>query len=281
MQNSIRPTPAAFTLAMLGATALFGAPKTSTSTTLAFNPSAAVALGGAASAVVTVKFPDANGSPVTEGTVELYQAKSAGLPAACDVQNGKAEVSTGLTGTPDGNGQVSFDLQLAGLTSTVGVTGYIAKFDDPSNYSKSASPCLDLTVVPAPVVCDTNVNATISAIRTSGPGFPEAGVSNTWTYVMRIHACVDLGNVTAQGGNNAWTGASFSPPLGTSLTLRKAVGGKNTVNVWTVGNMAEGTDLDLGIAITGTIKNGTPCGTVVGTLGSWSAQSTSAQFGAE
>ena len=97
---------------------------------------------------------------------------------------------------------------------------------------------------------------------------------------MRIHACHDLTNVSAQGGNNAWTGAVLGPPpLGTSVSLRKATGGKNTVNIWTVGSLTSGTDIDLPITITGTIKAKTPCGTVVGLLGSWSAKSTSAIYG--
>lgn len=257
-------------------------PPPATDTSLTFEPSATVALNGAASAVVTVLTPGAGGIPVSGGTVTLFQAKGGGLPSSCEAQSGKSDTSTGLSGTPDVNGQVTFDLQAAGLTGAIGTLGYIAKYDDPGTYMKSASPCLDLTIIAAPVVCDPGVNVTISAIRTDGPGFPLSGVSNTWTFVMRIHACQDVTGVSAQGGNNAWTGAVLGPPpIGTSISLRKAVGGKNTVNIWTVGSLTSGSDIDLPITITGTIKAGTPCGTVVGLLGSWSAKSKSAIYGGE
>ena len=280
-RNIILKTLAAASVALVVPIA-FAAPPPATATSLTFAPSATVALNGAASAVVTVLTPDSSGLPVSTGTVTLFQAKANGLPGSCEAQNGKADTSTGLTAAPDVNGQVSFDLQAAGLTGTIGTVGYIAKFDDPGKYAKSASPCLDLTIIPDPVLCDSGVNATISAIRTSGVGFPLSGVSNTWTFIMRIHACQNLTNVSAQGGNNAWTGAVLGPPpIGTSVSLRKATGGKNTVNIWTVGSLANGSDIDLPITITGTIKAGTPCGTVVGLLGSWSAKSTSATYGGQ
>ena len=106
LRNIALKTLAAASVALLIPIA-FATPPPDTATSLAFQPSATVALNGAASAVVTVLTPDSNGSPVTAGTVTLFQAKASGLPSSCEAQTGKADASTGLTATPDVNGQVS------------------------------------------------------------------------------------------------------------------------------------------------------------------------------
>src|SRR6476661_2499973 len=114
-----------------------------TTTALSFSPSANVNQFAPASAVISVT---SGGLPVTIGEVKLFQTKTAGLPGSCAAQNGNAAVQPPLTGTPDANGQVTFDLNAAGLTATLGTFGFIAKFSDPGNYDKSESACLDLTI---------------------------------------------------------------------------------------------------------------------------------------
>src|SRR5690349_19746886 len=112
-----------FTIAGASATMLiatsiaFGSNPPPTSTTLSFSPSGSVPQFSAASALVTVT---SGGLPVTTGTVDLYQTKTAGIPGSCATQNGNAKVQPPLSATPDSNGKVTFDLAAAGLTSTVG-----------------------------------------------------------------------------------------------------------------------------------------------------------------
>jgi hypothetical protein len=266
---------------LLAGTAMFaGGPPPPTVTTLSFVPSASVTQFSAASAVITVT---SAGLPVTSGTVKLYQAKTQGVPGSCATQNGNAEVQPPLSGTPDASGQVTFDLYQAGLTNTLGTFGYIAKFTSPGNYGASSSACLDLITTPGDGgggYCPTGQNATISVTFVNSPGFPLPG-DYTWNLLIRIHACKDLTNVSAQGGTNAWTGATYGTPTEGSVALRKATGGKNQVSIWTVGSLGTGESVDLPVSVTGTIKPKTACGTVLGLLGSWSALSTSAEFGSQ
>jgi hypothetical protein len=265
---------------LLGAAISWAGSPPATVTALSFSPSATVNQFAPASAVVTVT---SGGAPVSSGEVRLFQAKTAGLPGTCAAQNGNAEVQPPLVGTPDGNGQVTFDLNAAGLTATIGTIGYIAKFTDPGNYDKSASACLDFTVTVGDAVeevCPAGQNATISATFVTSPGFPLPG-SYSWNLRIAVHACKKLTTVSAQGGKNAWTGAAFGAPSDGTVSLRKATGGSNEVSIWTIGAMDAGQTAILPVVVTGTIKPRTACGTVLGLLGSWSALSTSAEFGAQ
>jgi len=259
---------AVLAVASVTATYALAGPPPSTSTTLAFSPSASVASGSAASAVITVK--TSGGLPVTSGTVELFQAKSAGLPSSCAAQNGNAQTTTGATGTPNASGQVTIDLQALGLTLIPGTWGFIATFEQPGTYGKSASACLDLTVTAVPITCDSAL--TIAADITSGDGTPAPGSSNAWVMTLNIHACENVTKVSAQGGLNAWATTSLGAPSPGSLTLRKATGnGKNSVWIWDVGSMNAGDVATLPIIVNGSIKPNTACNTVLGLLGSWSA----------
>lgn len=267
-------------LMLLASANLFAGNPPPTVTTLSFSPSASVPQFSAVSAVITVT---SGGLPVSSGTVKLFQTKTAGVPGSCAAQNGNAEVQPPLSATPDANGQVTFDLYQAGLTSTLGAYGFIAKFSDSGNYDKSSSACLDLTITlgdGGPGLCPTGQNATISTTFVNSPGFPLPG-TYTWNLLITVHACKDLTNVSAQGGQNAWTGATFGIPTQGSVNLRKATGGKNEVSIWAIGSMATGDTVNLPVSVTGSIKPKTACGTVLGLLGSWSALSTSADFGSQ
>jgi hypothetical protein len=265
---------------MLLATSVSFAAKPASSTTLSLVPSASVPQFSAVSAVVSVT---SGGSPVNGGTVKLFQTKTAGAPGSCLTQNGNAEVQPPLSGIPDGNGNVTFDLNTAGLTANVGTFGLIAKFTDPGTYESSDSACLDLTVTVgdgSPEICPAGQNATISATFVTSPGFPLPGSYN-WNILLSVHACKNLTSVSAQGGKNAWTGAAFGSPSEGSVALRKATGGNNDVSIWTIGTMNAGQTATLPVSVSGTIKPKTACGTVLGLLGSWSAQATSVEFGSQ
>ena len=266
-------------LVLLVSATMNAAPKPATLTTLSFVPSASVTQFAPASAVITVT---SSGLPVTTGTVKLFQTKTAGVPGSCAAQNGNAAVQPPLEATPDANGQVTFDLYAAGLTGVLGSFGFIAEFSDPGTYSSSDSACLDLTITSGSgdPLCTAGQNATISTTFVTSPGFPLPG-AQIWNLLISVHACKDLTNVSAQGGKNAWTGASFGGPSHGSIALRKATGGKNEVTIWTIGSLGVGSTATLPVTVTGSIKSGTPCGTVLGLLGSWSALSTSAEFGSQ
>jgi hypothetical protein len=277
---SILSTTAALTL-FASAVVFAAGPPADTSTTISFSPAATVPQFSAASATVTVT---SGGAQVTSGTVTLYAAKTAGVAGSCTTQNGNAEVQPALLSASASSGQVVFDLQAAGLTTTVGTIGYIAVFDDPGNYKKSAAACLDFTVVPgvpsSDPACQDGQNAAISATYVNSPGFPLPG-TYTWNLLLSVHACKNLTDVSAQGGSNAWTGSAYGAPTQGSVGTRKATGGNNAVSIWSIGSMTSGQTVTLPTSVTGTIKPKTACGTVLGLLGSWSALSTSVEFGAQ
>jgi len=281
MKKRFSTVSATAALALLATTAVFAGPPADTSTTVNFSPAATVTQFSAATATVSVT---AAGSPVTSGTVELYAAKTAGVAGPCGTQNGAALVQPAALSASASGGQVIFDLQAAGLTSTVGTIGYIAVFDSPGHYNKSSSACLDFTVVPGLVTqdpaCPDGQNATISATYVDSPGFPLPG-TYTWNLLLSVHACKDLTAVSAQGGSNAWTGSAYAAPSQGSIGTRKATGGNNVVSTWNIGAMTKGQTVTLPTSVTGTIKPKTACGTVLGLLGSWSALSTSVEFGTQ
>ncbi|HUQ94364.1 MAG TPA: hypothetical protein VM120_21970 [Bryobacteraceae bacterium] len=265
---------------LLASANVYGDAKPATVTTLSFAPSASVTQFSPATATITVS---SSNLPVTTGTVKLFQTKTSGVPGSCATQNGHAQVQPPLEGTPDVNGQITFDLYAAGLTGVVGTFGFIAEFSDPGTFSSSSSACLNLVVTTGASgdpLCATGQNATISATFVTSPGFPLAG-AHTWNLLISVHACKDLTNVSAQGGKNAWTGATFGAPSKGSLAQRKATGGNNEVTIWTIGSLTTGTTVVLPVTVTGAIKSNTACGTVLGLLGSWSALSTSTELGSQ
>jgi hypothetical protein len=185
-----------------------------------------------------------------------------------------------LSATPDAGGQVTFDLTKLAWTSTVGTFGFIAKFSDSGNYGSSSSACLDLTITLGDGgggYCPAGQNATISVTFVNSPGFPLPG-TYTWNLRISIHACKDLTNVSAQGGKNAWTGATFRTPTEGSVKLRKATGGNNEVSIWTIGSMVTGDTVDLPVSVTGSIKPKTRVRDRARALGSLVGLSTSQEF---
>ena len=271
----------AIAVTLFGSAVAFAAEPADTATMLTFSPAATVPQYSAATATVSVT---SGGAPVTSGTVSVYAAKTAGLAGPCTTQNGDAVVQPALLSAPLTTGQVVFDLQSAGLTATPGTIGYIAVFDSPGDYKKSAAACLDFTVVPGissvDAACPEGQNAVISATYVSSPGFPLPG-SYTWSLLLSVHACKNLTDVSAQGGSNAWASTSYGAPSAGSVGVRKSTGGNNATSVWSIGAMSSGQTATLPISVSGTIKAKTACGTVLGLLGSWSALSNSLEFGAQ
>ena len=276
MNQSMHRNSAAILLAVLilltGVPAFAGGP-VDTTTTLTLVPPT-VAAGGAASAIMKV-VTTSGGFPVTQGTLQLkykHHANPALGPVSCAAQGNSFLDVAGASGTPDAQGQVTIDLQALALTAVPGTYGFQANYSGvPGQDAKSDSgPCLDLTVTNAPTPCIGTVN--IAANFVDGEGYLLVGGTYTWHLNLKVTACVDVTNVSAQGGLNAWATSTLGDPDLGSTAIRKTTGnGKNQVIIWTIGNMASGTEANLPVTVTGTVKKGTACGTVLGLLGSWSS----------
>lgn len=153
----------------------------------------------------------------------------------------------------------------ASLPQTIGFRGHYVPSGG-SGYHESASDGVDLVVNPTP--CTGGV--TIAADLANGLGDPPAGYSGSWQFTMKVHACQDENNVTAQGGANGWAPVTGSSADTGFVAVRKTTN-KNTILLWTIGNMIAGQDATLTVTVTGTIKAGTPSGTVLGLSGAWSS----------
>lgn len=198
----------------------------------------------------------AGGTPVSDGNQTLQEAKDGlGQPTSCALGSGF------ISGSPvpvDLNGQASFSPD----TSTLGTFGYRIAYSGGVE-PPSVSPCLDLAVVQS---C-SGVN--IAADLASGDGNPPAGVPEIWTVEIKVHACQDALIQKAQGGNNGWATNSVTSVSQGSYTI-KDTGNSNQVITWNVGSLGGNSDATMLLTVSGTIKRGTPSGTVVGLTGPWS-----------
>jgi hypothetical protein len=292
---ALKVTPAVLLLVPLALSAR------NTEVTLSFVPNSVVNQHGSVVAMIEVteelQFGTAPNKywarvPVTTGSVSLYlphvPQNDPPKPLICENRAGQSVGDQVSNSTALLNGQGIAEIQMGsgglGLTGTVGTTGYIARYGSTgSDYSG----CLDLTVIPGPTEddpdklnCLPGVNTVISTTQIGGPGAPLANVENTYELKVKVYACKDLAIATAQGGVNAWAGLhSFEISKGV-FEPRKQTGGKNAVYLWNIGAMGMDTSATATLRIVGTIKRGTPCGTAIGLLGSWSATSTNTDIGA-
>jgi YVTN family beta-propeller protein len=118
----------------------------------------------------------------------------------------------------------------------------------------------------APGIC---TGANIWAYLASGPAAPAAGGTYDWTVKFEVHACQAATNLKAQGGANGWAGSKSVDSLSLGATSIKT-NNKNQVITWTMNSLNVDEDATLTLKITGTIKPGTPSGTVLGLVGPWS-----------
>lgn len=118
----------------------------------------------------------------------------------------------------------------------------------------------------APGIC---TGANLWAYLASGPATPAAGGVYTWTVKIEVYACQAATSLKAQGGTNGWASpASVSlPSIGTTSTNSN---NQNQVITWNIPSLNAGQAATLTLTVTGTIKAGTPSGTVLGLVGAWS-----------
>lgn len=236
------------------------------------------------------------GSYVNDGNAAIQAANLLGAPMAC-AEVGKSYCTAG--GAPAGSactanadcdggilgsgvcttvafsqvahenpadGQLAYTLDTTALGGTV--AGFKAQYEGGGKFENAGQVCTDVTIA-EPCV------ATISIDRVEGPGAPAAGGSYEWAFRVKVHACVDLQNVSAQGGTNGWaqligrSADSLHPTIGTAA-IRKA-NRKTDVILWTIGDMAKGTDAYLTVDLAGSIPPKTADCQIRYLSGPWSA----------
>jgi hypothetical protein len=134
------------------------------------------------------------------------------------------------------------------------------------------SPTADLLVLDGTCPNGQTTGVFISIEGPGGVGNPPPGYSGSWTFTVRVQACEDVYNVTAQGGANGWTENPKTILSASTGSVLPSVKNKNTVYLWNIGNMLQGQDEELVVQVTGSIKNGAgECGKVKLLNGDWSA----------
>src|SRR4029079_15474196 len=81
---------------------------------------------------------------------------------------------------------------------------------------------------------------------------PAPGFTGSWSFTVKVQACEDVFDVTAQGGANGWAPVkSFVQSTGsvTQKTLNK-----NAVYLWSIGNMPLGDIETLRVTVGGSIN---------------------------
>ena len=134
------------------------------------------------------------------------------------------------------------------------------------------SPTVQLDIVGVASVCPNGqvTGVHVSIADAGGNGTPAPGTSGLWSFDVKVLACADVYNVTAQGGANGWAPVkSYSTATG---TVQESVKNKNTVYLWTIGNIAMGDTKTLTLTVGATLKKGAgECGVVKTLNGDWSA----------
>ena len=129
------------------------------------------------------------------------------------------------------------------------------------------SPTTTLTIAEA---CVSPLS--ITADQAFGPGLVPAGYEGDWTFRIRVTACADVTDVTAQGGTSGWTDytlTTFFPTVG-SAAIRKQ-NRKTTTLLWTIGDMTAGDSATLLVTVHGKVRPGTSSGTELFLSGPWSS----------
>ena len=148
---------------------------------------------------------------------------------------------------------------------------------DYSSIGPGQSPTTDLLIIPPDSACPNGqtTGVHVSIVGPNGVGNPPPGYSGNWTFIVRVQACEDLTNVTAQGGANGWTDNPKTILLPYIGSVAPYVKNRNTVYLWTIGDMTEGQAADLMVQVSGSIKNTRgECGKVKLLNGDWSAMYT-------
>lgn len=146
------------------------------------------------------------------------------------------------------------------------------------------SPTVDLMIVEdtTSAYCPNNqiTGVYIAIVGPNGDGTPGPGQTVIASYNVRVTACEDVYDVTAQGGANGWSSVkSCTPYIGTSCDIRNKTK-RNEVYLWSIGDLVAGQYVEATVTVEGQIKNTQgECGKAKYLNGDWSALYATEPFG--
>jgi len=207
------------------------------------------------------------GNPVTSGTIQIQELMLGGV--GVPVGTPGAVWTTIDSGSPDINGQFGTSFDTTGLGgNTIGFRAHYPASGGGHGFAQVSSPGTDLVINSS---CEGVV--TIASDLASGNGTPPPGYTGDWEFRIKVKACEDVTNVSAQGGTSGWTSfVSATPDIG-STEIRKQ-NKKTSVLLWTIGDMSAGDEATLLVKVSGTVKPGALDGTELFLSGAWSAKYT-------
>jgi len=213
----------------------------------------------------------ANGTAVVGDTVKIQQLKAVvdevSVGVACGTLGASFDdIDSGLT---DGSGQFNTVFATTGLGGkSLCFRAHHPDSGGPHGNDTSTSAGVDLVINSLP---ECTPGATIAATLASGDGTPAPGTnSGPWTYRITVTACGGLTGVTAQGGSNGWAGVTGALTEDGSVTVRKQTK-KNTIHLWTIGDMTDGQVANLDFTVNGPIPDSAPDCQIRFLNGPWSA----------
>lgn len=221
---------------------------------------------GSGSSTGHTLFPT-NGDPVSGVTLNIEELQLADAGVACGTSSAIwVQIATGTT---DALGKVSTNFDTTGLGgSTICFRTQNPAAGGAHGIDANQSPGVDLVILSQPACVP---GATIAATLASGDGTPAPGnPAGPWTFRITVTACGDLTNVTAQGGANAWAPYTGALPDTGEVDIRKQTK-KNTILLWTIGNMSDGQVANLDVGVNGPIPYDAPDCQVRYLSGPWSA----------
>lgn len=205
-----------------------------------------------------------------KGKIEECMAAGVGVPSS-ECGAGGSGAWVGLNGAgiqPAANGDYALSppFDTTGLGgSTIGFRSMYVTGGGGHAPETSRSPSVDLVINQAsPCEGDLQIVADLA----SGQGEPAPGSTHTWAFRIKIKACKDLTDVSAQGGTNGWTEYAGVTPSGGTVTIRKQ-NKKTTILRWMIGDMTANQEVSLLVYVSGTVS--ASCGSVQNLNGAWSA----------
>jgi hypothetical protein len=203
-----------------------------------------------------------SGTPVVGDTVQIQQLQLNGVGVQCGTL-GATFVNIAM-GSTNSSGQFSTTFDTTGLGGKkICFRAHHPDSGGAHGNDESMSPAVDLQIDPPP--CNS---VQIGAERAAGPGNPTPGTYN-WTFRITVKNCdLSTRNFKVQGGTSGWTTFLDAVPSEGNYTIR--TNNKNEVITWIV-ELSPGEEQHIDVTVTGTIKPGTPDGTVLYLSGPWSA----------
>lgn len=208
----------------------------------------------------------ADGDPVVGVSLRIEELELGGVGVPCGTAGATWIQIFG--DTTNASGQVSTNFDTTGLAgSTICFRTQNPAQGGDHGIPAAQSPEVDL-VITGPSACTAGAN--IAATFAAGDGTPAPGDSGPWSFEITVTACGDLTGVTAQGGANGWAGVVSAVPDVGSVAVRKQTK-KNTILLWTIGDMNDGDEAHLFVVVDGDIPHSAPDCQQRFLSGAWSA----------